>query len=450
MSKIIDAVSVVFCYQDKVFTIKRQNYLKAFPGYLAFPGGKVDKIDHEAVALPDQLKNYPMHLVRALIRETKEEMSLDIESWLNDGSIQNIHYLGVAVTPDFNPVRFATHFFRLDMKELVTLKAFEDEAQECGWHSTSSIVANYEAGDILVVPPIIKLIKHLKDQPDLRVPTDLDFHYDNTIEVPMIESIKGVKQLPVLSNTLFPATRTNCFVIGDQNKDIVVIDPSPKDKNEYDKMVYVLKKLNVTKIMFTHHHSDHNEFGPELARDLKLPLVMSADTQKRLTEKLGSSWFLGASIHSLKEGDVLTQWLGEDVLIFAIPGHDEGHLGIAPKSQKWFIAGDLFQGIGTVVIGGAEGSMKKYFETLEKVIKLAPKAVYPSHGIALGGTYILEKTLEHRKMREDQVLTMYKNGKTKDEMLATIYFDVNPALSKYAMANIESHLSKLKEEGRLS
>ena len=60
------------------------------------------------------------------------------------------------------------------------------------------------------------------------------------------------------------------------------------------------------------------------------------------------------------------------------------------------MAGDLFQGVGTVVIGEPEGNMQTYMETLKKVIKLNPKCVFPSHGIALGGSHILQKNLVTR------------------------------------------------------
>jgi len=450
MSKIIDAVSVVFSYKEKIFTIKRQNYLKAFPGYLAFPGGKVDKVDHSSTEhLPDHFKTFPAHLVNAMIREVKEEMNFDVVREFQNKTIDAIHYLGVAITPDFNPVRFATHFYRINLAQDLPLEANADEAKEFGWYTPHHLHQNYLQGETLVVPPIMKLIEHLVREPHLNQIIDLDFHYDSNSEVPMIESIIGLRQLPVLSNTLLPATRTNCFVIGDKDSNVVAMDPSPKDLSEYSKMLSVLNKLGINSIMLSHHHGDHNEFAPKLAKDLGLPLMMSHDTFSRLKNIHGEEWFLNQSIQFLKDGDVLTKWLGEDVLIHSIPGHDEGHLGLAPRSNKWFIVGDLFQGVGTVVIGGAEGSMKKYFSTLEKIIDLAPKAVFPSHGIGLGGTHILEKTLEHRKMREKQVLEMFQEGKSKEEMLATIYFDVDPRLHKYAMANIESHLDKLREENKL-
>jgi len=89
--------------------------------------------------------------------------------------------------------------------------------------------------------------------------------------------------------------------------------------------------------------------------------------------------------------------------------------------------------------------MTKYFHTLQKVIELNPNCVIPSHGIALGGTEILKKTLEHRKFREDQIKKMMDKGMDIEQMLAAIYFDIPEKILKYARANIVSHVDKIKK-----
>ena len=41
--KPLESVSVLFMYKEQIFAVQRQPYLLAFPGYQAFPGGKIDK-----------------------------------------------------------------------------------------------------------------------------------------------------------------------------------------------------------------------------------------------------------------------------------------------------------------------------------------------------------------------------------------------------------------------
>jgi endoribonuclease LACTB2 len=266
----------------------------------------------------------------------------------------------------------------------------------------------------------------------------------------MIETVKGVYQFMPLSNTLPPATRTNCFYIGDKGGVGVIVDPSPRDEIEKNKLISSLEKFQIDKIFITHHHGDHNEFCVSLAKHYLVPLVMSRYTHDIMLRKNGLDFFENSPIEIVKEGDILTRSLGSNILIMEVPGHDRGQLALYPESLSWFIAGDLFQGMGTVVVGGEEGSMQEYLNTLRKVIALVPKRVYPSHGICLGGTHILEKTLEHRLIRIEEVYDYYQNGLSIDEMYEKIYYDIPLNLKKYAMVNIQSNLEYLKETKRIS
>ncbi len=149
------------------------------------------------------------------------------------------------------------------------------------------------------------------------------------------------------------------------------------------------------------------------------------------------------------ENEEVTRWHGSPVRVYEIPGHDAGHLGLAPDSLDWFIVGDLIQGIGTVVIPSPEGDMATYFSTLEKVIALNPEVIIPSHGIPMRSTHRLIETLKHRRKRESQILKLSKSGKSKEEILEQLYEGIDPRLQPLALQNIESHLVKLRKEEQL-
>jgi len=447
MSKIIDAVSIVITCGDEIFAIQRQNYLKAFPGYWAFPGGKVEAED-EIFWLENPLtKDLDPRLFGAAVREGKEELGVDLCVEAHRGSIERIDYLGLAVTPDFNPYRFATYFFRFHLKEKLPFMVDRNEARLAKWMSSSELLKQYDRGHILAVPPVIKVIETLGHNMDVRSIPDLNFSYDSTNYVPYIESLKGIRQIMPLSNTLPPATRTNAFLIGDAVK--VLVDPSPKDDEEYRKFKNTIDLFGVDKILLTHHHPDHHERSVTLAKELAVPMIMSLDTHQRLSSKY-SGYFDGVETELVKEGDQITEWLGRRVFVHEVPGHDEGQIALASDDLAWFIAGDLFQGVGTVVIGGEEGNMSKYFATLEKIILHNPRVIFPSHGIGLGGVALLERTLEHRKVREQQIFQYYQDGLSEDEMLEKIYFDVDKRLWPYARQNIIKHLEKLRRDNRIS
>ena len=444
MSKIIDAVSIILTWEDEIFLIERQHYLKAFPGYISFPGGKVEPDDAKYSVINPY--NIEESILGAAIREGEEELGNNLGELLRLGEVTRIDHLGVAITPDFNPYRFATHFlrFRLSNKPAMTIDT--NEARTSFWLKASVIKERFEAGEFLAVPPIRKTCIDLGENIDLTTIENLNVVYDSETQVPFIEPMQGLVQIMPLSHTLRPATRTNAFLVGDINK--VLIDPSPIDEAEYVKLKNTVLKFGINEIFITHHHPDHYEYSNLLARELNLPVSLSNDTFQRIEKKL-PGYFEGVELFIRKEGDVITHWLGQAVRVYEVPGHDEGQLALAPDNMNWFLAGDLFQGIGTVVIGDEEGDMKKYMETLKRVISLNPKVIFPSHGIGLGGTHYLQKTLEHRQMREAEILKLHQANFNEDQILQQIYADVHPALHPYARKNIQKHLQKLKDEGRI-
>lgn len=435
MNKVKKAVSLILKVNDDIFYIKRQNFLKAFPGYTAFPGGKVD-LEDKVDSLEGTLKN-------ALFREAKEELGINIEELLKNDS-SSIRMIAKATSPPFNPLRFETYFFKVELIEKVHFDVDENEVFEYGWSHPSHLLEDYNKGNRLMVPPIRKVIEILIGEKKIDF---VDFDIDRDYSLPMIEPLKNFLQIMPLSNTIKPATRTNAFLIGDNKK--ILIDPSPKNKDELEKLVKKLKEYEIEKIFITHHHKDHHQYATHIAQEFQLPIYISKDSFSRISKIYGENYFSDIKVFFLKEGDLLGKWLGEDLLVYEIPGHDEGHLGLAPISLKWFLVGDLFQGIGTVVVGGDEGDMKKYMASLEKVIKLNPACVFPSHGIGLGGTNILNRTLQHRKLREEQVFELTKKGHSIEEILKIIYFDIPDEVLKYARANIQSHLNKLIQDGRI-
>lgn len=436
--------------EDKIFVIYRQENLRAFPGYLGFPGGKVDKEDSEPErAISHELVSvYEPHLITALQRELIEELGFDLKKAMDQDFVIGIDHLGISITPNFNPYRFHNHYFRIQLAPGIPFERDENavdgkkEIAYCGFYTPTELMAEYNQAEILTVPPTIILLEALKKDIFTKEQLNYTLNYDEKFEVPMIESVKGVKQFLPLSNTFPPANRTNCFLIGDEHK--VLIDPSPKDEEEYKKLNYSVGKIGFQEIFLTHHHPDHVEFSTTMARFHQVPIGMSKDTHQRLLKKNGESWFEDVEIKFYKDGDILTTSLGSEVKVIETPGHDEGQLSLAPKSLNWCIVGDLIQTVGTVVIGGDEGDMAKYFASLQKIIDLDPQFIYPSHGIALGGVWKLKETLKHRQMREEQVKELLEQGKGREEMLLAIYPDLEERLHKYALATIDAHLKKIQ------
>ncbi len=426
--------------------VKRQPYLLAFPGYTAFPGGKIDAGDSKGESAHPAMSSEHS---QALNRELAEELDWSLVDALAAGEIQHISQLGTADAPDFAPVKTSTTFYRITLDKPVQFNVDANEASGGEWLPIAVWQQRYDDGLLLLAPPTLAALRELGSKPDSQQLATLQFSYDSEREVALIEPLPGLRILPVRSNTLPPATHTNCFVLGDEAGKRIAVDPSPADDAELQRLFNTLQPLGIEAIFITHHHGDHNERADVLARMMNLPLRMSTYTDKRLrTAK--PEFFEGVAVQHCHDGETQCHWQDKPVQSIAVPGHDEGQMALAPigENPPWCIVGDLIQGVGTVVIAPPEGNMATYFNTMLAMIARNPTVIVPSHGFAMGGTFRLQATLDHRSAREQDILKRHQDGENEDQILAGLYSDIPEVLLPLARITIQSHVAKLQQEGR--
>lgn len=444
-----DAVTVVLEQGGELFMIHRQAALPSFPGYWAFPGGKVDPEDHGgADRTHAAFAGIEPRFVAALVRELQEEVGFDLDAAAAAGDVLAYHFIGTALTPPIMPVRFNTHFYRIELRTRPTITLDMGEVDQGEWAPVGEWLAKYREGRLLLAPPTRAALELFERQDafgeGLRAIDEL-----HAERMPILEPVHGVRVMNVRSNTLPPAAHTNCFLIGDEPGRRLLVDPSPMDRDERDAVIERVRRMGVGEVFLTHHHPDHRQFADDIARALGVPIGMSADTQVRIGAR-DARFFDGLDVRIHGEGEEVARWLGRPVRVIAVPGHDEGQLALMPDDRAWCIVGDLIQGIGTVVIAKPEGHMGRYFASLQRLIDLDPAVIFPSHGMGMGSTFRLSETLKHRRMREQVVHAMHREGRSIEEMLTTIYVGVDPRLMPLARMNIEAHLDKLREEGVLA
>jgi glyoxylase-like metal-dependent hydrolase (beta-lactamase superfamily II) len=420
-----------------VYMIKRSGTLKEFPGYHTFPWDEIKKTE---AGPPSNA---------ALSRMTTGQLGFDLDRARESGKIKQVTHLGTAPLLDFRPFGRVTHFYLIELEEQIPFEVDTEKIGRGEWNTPAEFVRRYERGEMLVLPAALHLLRMLRHGKASITLSGFDLSGDRENEVPYIEPLAGIYQLIHRSLILPPGHRTNCFIIGDGGGQRLAIDPSPANKKEYRRMANTLKKFGVTHIFITHHHPDHLNRAPRLARDLSLPVIMSPNSHQRLLRKRGRGYFKKIDIKFAREGDRLGHWLGQPVRVYEVPGHDEGQLALAPDTMAWFLAGDLIQGAGTVVIPTREGDMARYFRTLERIIGLNPGVILPSHGQVLGSVESLKKTLVHRKHREAQILHLYQKGVTPRRMVKIIYGNANRLTRWLALENIKSHLKKLHQDQKI-
>ena len=160
MGKIRKSVMGILCVGEQYLFIKRQNFLRVFPGYTSFPGGKVES-DDDSSSLK-KLKSFPSNLISCLQRELLEEVSFDLFAALDNNDVVEVINIGSVVTPDFNPVRFENFYFLIILKEKPILEFDGNEISSSSWESIDSIFNRFENNEILIVPPMKKLLEGMR------------------------------------------------------------------------------------------------------------------------------------------------------------------------------------------------------------------------------------------------------------------------------------------------
>jgi len=116
----LESVSVIFIHEQQIFAVQRQPYLLAFPGYHAFPGGKIDADESSTAFETEFLCEHNALRMRALQREIMEELGYDLEEGVKKGEVLSVSELAEALAPPFAPVRFRTWFYRVDLSRRIT------------------------------------------------------------------------------------------------------------------------------------------------------------------------------------------------------------------------------------------------------------------------------------------------------------------------------------------
>jgi endoribonuclease LACTB2 len=154
--KIVDAVTAVLMHEGELLMTRRQPALAAFGGFWAFPGGKVDGDDHQAVcsrALQARVPATAAPLLCALARELMEELGIDLNALADAGAIAAVTDLGTALTPPISPLRYNTHFFRIDLHTRPALTVDTRETDTAEWAPPQQLMQRYGRGQLLLGPP---------------------------------------------------------------------------------------------------------------------------------------------------------------------------------------------------------------------------------------------------------------------------------------------------------
>ncbi|HXU44337.1 MAG TPA: MBL fold metallo-hydrolase [Thermoanaerobaculia bacterium] len=362
-------------------------------------------------------------------------------------------FAGRWLTPRFASVRFDNRFFLLEWPCEMALQpsVIPGELERGEWLSAAAAYSRFERAEVLAAPPILHVLRVLAEDgperglPRLLVPEEADWG-------PMrrIEMRDGVAMLPVVTRTLPPAGTTNAYLLG--RGEAVLVDPGSDHPEELDRLERTLAAARersgrrIVAIWLTHHHPDHVAGAAEMKRRLNVPIAAHPETAARLAGRV-------AVDRELRDGERIELAAERPFVVRVLhtPGHARGHLCFFEESQGSLVCGDLVAGIGTIVIDPPEGDMDDYLASLERMIALRPRTLFPAHGPAIeDAAGKLREYVDHRLMREAKVLAAWSEGlRTPKQMVSKVYDDAPEAARLLAERQIEAHLLRLSRSGRI-
>jgi len=225
---------------------------------------------------------------------------------------------------------------------------------------------------------------------------------------------------------------TNTWVLGDQATATIVIDPGPAIQAHLDEVARAAG--HVAQVLLSHDHADHAEGARAFAEKVGAPLY---------------AWRLNGAEH-LKDGQVVEAG-GVSLTALHTPGHSADHVVFFSSDGGALFTGDAVLGRGTSFVDPPDGDLAKYLASLERMLELRPRTIYPGHGpVVLDAPAKLREYLDHRAGRERQVLDGLGDGaRTVQDLVSQIYVDYPPEVHPLAARSVTAHLLKLAAEGRV-
>ena len=224
-------------------------------------------------------------------------------------------------------------------------------------------------------------------------------------------------------------TGTNTYLVGDDDGRLAAIDPGPDDPRHLEAILGAAAPLGaLTTVLVTHRHLDHLPAAFPLCRATGATLVGHAD--------------LPGVQRPVRDGETAFGSLRA----LATPGHTRESLCFWDPAEGALFTGDLVAGTGTVVVDDQPGALADYVSSLERLLALEPRRIYPGHGPIVDDALAkLREYLDHRRERLQQVVDALAScgPSTVDELVSAIYTDVPPGLAPMAARNVRANLDKL-------
>src|SRR5260370_25145729 len=182
---------------------------------------------------------------------------------------------------------------------------------------------------------------------------------------------------------------TNTYLVGAGTGGVAVIDPGPDDlPSHLEAILEAAARLGpITTVIATHRHLDHLPAAPLLCKRTGATLVGHRDlpgVQRPVADREAAF---------------------DGLLALETPGHTRDSICLWNAEAEALFTGDLVLGTGTAVLDDAPDALADYLRSLDRLLRLQPRTIYPGHGpLVEDGVRKLTEYRDHRRLRLEQVV----------------------------------------------
>lgn len=261
----------------------------------------------------------------------------------------------------------------------------------------------------------------------------------------------GLRLVPAPNPSPMTLRGTNTYLLG--QRDVVVIDPGPKDAAHLNAIFAAMTpKEQIVAILVTHAHLDHSALTVDLAARSGAPVLAYGPAKaglRRATTPLPPDLASDNGVdHTFRPDRCLND--GETVTFGAVtltalwtPGHFANHMCFAWNGALF--TGDLIMGWATTVISLPYGDLDGFRRSATRLAARKDRIYYPGHGDPVTNPQVRTRALlAHRDAREAEILRALTRGPRDIATLtAEIYDQIPPNLIPAAQRNVLAHLFDL-------
>lgn len=248
----------------------------------------------------------------------------------------------------------------------------------------------------------------------------------------------------------FTYTGTGTYIVG--RGTVAIVDPGPDLPEHIEAVLRAVEGETVSHLIVTHTHRDHSPASRALKERTGAPIVGCAqipgeDGMPAAEEAVDWDY---VPDRILREGESVSG-PGWTLTAVETPGHTSTHLCFALPEENALFTGDHVMGWSTSVVAPPDGDMAAYMASLRKLMEREDAVYYPTHGAPVENPRpYVRALLNHRKMREGQILKLLADGPmTIPQMVEILYVSTPVYLHKAAGRSVMAHLIDLEGRGRV-